>query len=85
MIYDWYNLFNKADFLVEGLVSRNLHVNIDGVGQKDILITKANEMSVVYGGTLLVVGFNGANPYTRDGYAVYLDAQDDVWLGLPTS
>ncbi len=70
------------EFLAEELVSRTLHVIMEGVGQKDILITKGNEMSVVYEGTLLPVNFKGDNPYVRDGLAVYLDAQNDVWLGI---
>lgn len=56
------------------------------VGQKDILITRSNEVSIVYEDVFLPVVFRGQNPYSFAGtdktYAVYLDDNNDVWLGI---
>jgi hypothetical protein len=82
MTYTWYKLFTLTDFLASELVSRTLRVNLETEGQKDILITRGNEIGVVYENTLLIVGMNGKNPYSRDGLAVYLDADQNVWLGV---
>lgn len=82
MTYTWYNLFVLTDFLATGLVSRVLQVNLETAGQKDILITKGNEVGIVYENTYLILNMRGDNPYTRDNIAVYLDPDQNVWLGI---
>jgi hypothetical protein len=86
MMYDWYNLFNLTEFLALNLVSRTLQVVLSGIGQKDILITRGNEVSIVFEDVILPVQFSEENPFTRVGdagtYGVYIDEAQDVWLGI---
>lgn len=82
MDFDWYNLFLKQDFLDTGLVSKKLTVTLDGIGEKEILITKGNEISILYDGVFLPIYFTDKNPYVKDGYAVWEDENGIVWLGI---
>lgn len=84
MSYSWYKVFNKIEFEATGAFSSKLNVILTGIGQREVLITQGNTIGVTYEGTLLPVGFFGANPYTRDGKAVYLDTDQNVWLGIET-
>ena len=83
MIFDWYKLFNKEEFEDTELVSRLLSVYLVDVGQREFLITKGIGVNVIYDGVFLPVQFSGANPYSRDGYALYLDEEtQDVYFGI---
>lgn len=82
MGFTWYNLFKKQDFLDTELVSKKITVTLEGIGVKDVLITKGNEVSILYDGVFLPISFTEKNPYTKDGYAVFIDENDIVWLGV---
>lgn len=83
MTYDWYLIFNKTEFEATGLVSRTLTLYLDGIGDKDILITKANELGVLYDDTFLMVNFADQNPHAISPYAVFLDTEtQDVYFGV---
>lgn len=82
MDFNWYELFNKAEFLATGLVSRLLTVTLEGIGQKEILITKGNELSILYDGVFLPVGFTGKNPFIFESTAVFEDEDGMIWLGV---
>lgn len=82
MIYKWFQLFNKTEFEAEGLVSRELTVELQGIGIKTVLITKGNFLSITYEGIMLAVELNDRNPFAFDGVAVYVDADENVWLGI---
>ncbi len=82
MAANWFNIFNKTEFLAESLVSRTLIVNLAGVGQATFEIFSGNYVSVLYDDVFLPVGFLDTNPYMRDGYAVYEDDAGDVWFGI---
>lgn len=79
----WYRLFNLPEFIATGLVSRTLTLFLEGgPGEKNILITKGNAVSITYEDTFLPVEFAGQNPFITAPYAVYKDGNDDVWLGI---
>jgi hypothetical protein len=78
----WYNIFNRADFLAEELPSRTLTVTLSDIGEVNIELFVGNELSMVYDGVLLPVNFLEENPYSYGGYSVYVDGNDDVWLGI---
>lgn len=80
--FDWYLIFSLPDFLATGLVSRTETVYLDGVSQKDILITKGNTVAMTFEDTFLPIEFADKNPYIRTPYAVYVDAEGGVWLGI---
>lgn len=82
MTFDWYKLLNRGEFEASGLVSKELDVILDGVGQKTVLVTKGNLYSIVIDGVMLSIGVTAANPFVFEGYAVYLDSNDDMWLGI---
>jgi hypothetical protein len=82
MEYQWYQIFDYSDFLDTGLVNRTLEVEAPGRGTIQVLLTRGNEVSFTYEGTLLPVNFLGRNPYHRDGKGVFLDIDGKVWLGF---
>lgn len=82
MLYNWYKIFNKTDFLNTGLVSRTYSLNLDGLGQKDILVTTGNVLGVTYEGTFLALTEGGKNPFAWEGLALYINGDNDVFLGF---
>jgi len=83
-MFDWFELFNLTEFEETELVSKTLTVNLEGYGNAEILITKGNVTSIVYDDVMLPINFDDQNPYQFEGYAVYLDEEDYVWLGIET-
>lgn len=82
MIYSWYKIFNKIEFEALGLVSRTYTLNLEGIGQREILVTKGNFISALYDGVHLVLGLNDKNPFEFEGHAIFLDESNDVWIGV---
>lgn len=82
MIINWYNIINKADFEATGLVSRTVTLFLAGEGEKDILVTKGNYISIMYDDVFLPVNLNDLNPFAFDSKLVYLDEDDEIWLGV---
>lgn len=82
MIYNWYKIFNLAEFQATGLVSKSYLVTLEGVGDQSILVTKGNVVSMMYGDVMLPVEFLGHNPFVQSGYAVCRDIDDFIWLGV---
>jgi hypothetical protein len=81
-MFTWYKIFNTTEFDALGLVSKTYTYNLQGVGQKSILVTKANGYGITYEGVFLFLNLNDENPFEFDGYAIYSDANDDVHLGI---
>ena len=82
MVFDWYKIFNNAAFLATGLVSRTYTVDLQGIGQKEILATRGNLTSIVYDDVMLSINLNSKNPFIFENRAVYMDESNDVWLGI---
>jgi len=82
MNFYWYSLFNKLEFEATALVSRTMNFQLEGRGQESVLVTHGNTIAVLHTGTLLPLNFLGHNPYVRDGKAIYVDEQSQVWLGF---
>lgn len=81
MTFNWFKIFNKTEFLATGLVSRNYKLNMEGVGQKDCLVTLGNLVGLTYEGIFLTL-VEGENPFIFEGHALYIDANNDVSLGI---
>lgn len=82
-MYKWFKIFNNTEFLATGLVSRTYTFNLETVGQKDILATNSGDnVGITYNGKFLIIGLNGNNPFSFEGHAVYLDSNNDVFLGI---
>ncbi len=80
--YDWYNIFSYTDFVDSGLVAQTLLLELEDLGRKSFYITKGNTVAVSYDDAFLPVNLLEQNPYAQNGYAVYLDADDEVWFGF---
>lgn len=82
MIYNWYKIFNKTEFEALGLVSKTYSLNLEDIGNKDILVTKGNYISIQYETVTLPLNLNSKNPFPFEGHAIYIDDSNDVWLGI---
>lgn len=82
MTYNWFLIFNKTTFDALGLVSKNYTLNLENIGQKDILVTKGITYGMTYEGVFLSLEMTDLNPFPFDGHAIYVDASDNVYLGI---
>lgn len=82
MIYDWFKIFNLTEFLALGLISKTYTLNLEGIGQKDILATSGKTTAITYEDVILSVNLNSKNPFEFGEYAVYLSESQDVYLGI---
>ncbi len=78
----WYKVINLTEFNATNLVSRTVSIPLGQLGTKDILVTKGNQVSLLYDGTFLSIDLNNINPFEMDNRLVYLDDSNDIWLGL---
>ncbi len=81
-LYDAYKLINLDDFEALELVSRKLTIILGTLGQKEVLVTKGNLVSILYNDVLLSVNLNDKNPFEFEGYAAFIDPNNDIWLGI---
>lgn len=82
MTYLWFKIFNRTDFEATGVVSRTYSLNLEGVGLKSILVTKGETIGITYDDVFLSLELNEKNPLEFEGYAIYVDENDDVYLGF---
>lgn len=82
--YDWYNLINLDDFDALDLISKELTLNLDGLGDKTCLISKSNGYSILYDGNYLLAELNDKNPFEFEDHAAYIDGDNNLWLGIKT-
>lgn len=82
MIFDWYNIFSLDEFLETELTSRELVVLLETIGRTTLLISRGNVVSVTYQEVFLPINFLDVNPYIDSGLAVYIDGENNVWIGF---
>jgi hypothetical protein len=82
MAFTWYKIFNKTEFDAEGLVSKEYEVIFENIGLKTILVTQGNRLSVLIDDVFLSINLNDKNPFSFESRAVYLDDNNDVWVGI---
>lgn len=82
MNFNWFKIINKAEFEATGLVSRELDLVFEGVGQMTALVTVGNLFSVTIDDVMLSIGLTDDNPFVFEERAIYLDAAGDVWWGI---
>jgi len=81
-VYNWFKIFNALEFLATGLVSRTYTLNLEGIGQRDVLVTKGVAIGMTYEG-VFVYSENLTSKVEFDGIAFYRDpANQDVYLGI---
>lgn len=83
MIFNWYKLpISLPQFLETGLTSREAVVLLEGIGRTTLLISRGNLVSITYAGVTLPVNYEGINPYKAEGYAAFLDPDQNIWFGI---
>ncbi len=82
MIFTWYKVINKNDFDALDIPSKQIEVILENIGLSRVLVCKGIHTSILYDGVFLTIGLNDENPFVIDGHAVYLDENDDIFLGI---
>lgn len=83
MTYNWFLIFNMQVFMASELASKQVQLDLRGIGLSTFLISRGNEVSILYlDDIFLPVNFLGQNPYAVPGYAVFIDENHDVWFGF---
>lgn len=82
ILYDCYKIINLDDFEALDIPSRTLTLLLSGLGEKEVLITKGNLVSIVYDDVFLSLNLNDKNPFEFEDYAAFLDPNNDIWLGI---
>lgn len=85
MTYDRYLIFNLDDFNALDLVSKTYQVILEDIGQKDVLVTKGVGVSMLYDDVFLPINLNDKNPFEFEDHAVFIDENNDVYLGILVS
>ena len=81
MTYEWYKIMALTEFIESELPSRLVPVTFpDGV--KDVLVTRGEVVSILFEDVFITVGLNGENPAEWEGYAVFYDEDDFLWIGI---
>lgn len=81
-MYKAYKIFNKDEFDALELYSKTYILNLEGIGEKNILVTKGNLYGITYDGILLLLNLNDKNPFEFETFAIYMDESNDVYLGI---
>lgn len=82
MNYNWFKIFNKTEFEELDLTSKTYTQVLTGVGERDILVTQGIGLGVLFDDVFLPVQLNDKNPFEFEDRAVYIDDNDDVWVGI---
>ncbi len=83
MIYDWFLIFNLTEFEALGLVSKLYTIELEDVGEKDILVVMGNNPGMIYEDIFLSLNMNDENPFAFEDHAIYLNEDtQDVYLGI---
>lgn len=81
-MFTWFKIFNRTEFDALGLVSKTYTLNLEGIGQKDILVTKGISYGMLYDDVFLSLALNDLNPFEFEDRAIYIDGFNDVFLGV---
>lgn len=81
-IYQWFKIFNTAEFDALGLVSRTLNLNLEGRGELEFLVTKGNLYGITHDGIFLALEQSDENPFEFESRAIYRDENNDVFWGF---
>lgn len=80
--FKWYRILNKDEFVATQLPSYEATVDLDEVGEKQVVVMKGVGVSLLFNDTLLPVNLNGKNPFRFGRQAVFIDANNDIHLGV---
>lgn len=80
--YDWYKIFNTTEFDALGIPSRNYVINLEDLGPKEFLVCKGIGYSILYEENYICLEMNDVNPNEFEGFAIYKNADNDVFFGI---
>lgn len=82
MTVAWYNIGNRNEFEKKGIPQEAFTMELEDLGQQEIVFLKGFSFSVIFMGEMLTVGLNGRNPFDGKKTACYIDPEtSDVWVG----
>ncbi len=81
MILNWFKVFNLDDFEDTELVRHTETFALKDIGDVDVSILDGNLTSVVFDDVILSVNLNEKNPFVFEEHGVYLDENNDIWIG----
>ena len=80
--YNFYEIFKESEFSALGVISKTYTLELEGIGLKDVLVTKGNLLGITYEGVYVPLGVGTAtNFYQRDGFAILREG-DAISLGV---
>ncbi len=85
MTFNEYKIINLDDFVASGLVSKEVELVLDGIGLRTIMVTQGRLVSLVYEDVILSIGITEKNPFIFGEHEVWVDENNDVWLGFLVS
>lgn len=85
MTVNWYNIGNKAEFEAKGIPQESFVLDLEDLGQQEIVFLKGFSFSVIFMGEMLTPVLNNRNPFDGKKVACYIDPENsDVWVGHET-
>lgn len=77
---NWYVIFNMAD--LPELVTSQIVIELEGIGEKTILVTQGNHLGLTVDEVFLSLGSAGVEDYAEmNGLYATKDEDGNVWLG----
>lgn len=81
-MFTWYYIFNTDEFDALDIPSQSLTLILGDIGSQEVTIFKGNFYGIKFDDVLLCVNVNDRNPFQFEGYAIYLDDENNIWLGI---
>ncbi len=81
---EWFDVYNEATFLDEDLVSKSVTVDMGTRGDQTVVIFRGNFTSLLFDGVFLCADMNDRNPFHFADHLIYIDDDDEIWLGIVT-
>ena len=82
---DWYNVGNKAEFEAKEIPQESFMLDLEDLGQQEIVFLKGFSFSVIFMGEMLTPVLNNRNPFDGKKVACYIDPEtSEVWVGHET-
>lgn len=87
-LFNWYLIFNRHEFEEFKIPSKMYSVILNGIGEKDILATRGNLLSIVYNSTMVSLDTGEdpqrpfLGPFFMDNIGIYQNENSDIFLGV---
>lgn len=80
--WQWWKVFNLDEFNAPDVPDRYLNVNLEGLGQTDIVIARGFNICICFLNYWLIPGLNNRNAFTADNkVGAYIDDDNNLWVG----